>query len=75
MPDPFRTLDDPDPVPERQPEAAAIVRDPELSFHAPYQSVLRINGEFLVHFRRFRPGAWRRFWAWALLGWTWEKVE
>jgi hypothetical protein len=21
------------------------------------------------------PGLWRRFWYWALLGWTWERIK
>ena len=86
--DPFRCLDDPEP-PKTPPPAPApaphaegfeldgppIMRDPDLLRHAPVRSRLRVNGEFLVHFRRYRPGPWRRFWTWALLGWTWEKAE
>jgi len=52
-----------------------IFRDPSLSPDAPAQSQLRIYGEYLMRFRRFRPNLWRRFWMWALLGWTWEAVE
>jgi len=75
--DPFRCLDDPDPEPVKPagPPAAAIVRDPSLAEFAPARSTLRVNGEFLVHFRRYRPGPVRRFLTWLVLGWTWERFD
>jgi len=80
--DPFRCLDDPDPGPGREgfeidpPGAAPIIyRDPTLMPEAPYRSILRLNGEYLVRFRRYRPGPLRRFLTWAVLGWRWEDFE
>lgn len=34
---------------------------------------LRLNANFFVE-QPTRPNAWWRFWQWALLGWTWEKI-
>lgn len=68
----FRTLDD---RPAAPPLAGAITADKitegSITIHPPagwapqYVWYLRIAPE--------RPNAWRRFWAWFLLGATWEK--
>lgn len=34
---------------------------------------MRLNTHFTVT-QPTRPNAWWRFWQWALLGWTWEKL-
>lgn len=51
---------------------------PEVAFHikdpGPIQSILHI-GKSTVRIESTDkvPNRWRRFWYWALLGWTWEK--
>ena len=48
---------------------------PLLGMTAPrYQSALVINTGYHVLFEHPKPGPWRRFWYWALLGWTWEDL-
>ncbi|MBY0525580.1 MAG: hypothetical protein K2R98_19400 [Gemmataceae bacterium] len=37
-----------------------------------YQSRLYITPTFCVAVEKPMPGMWRRFWYWALLGWTWK---
>jgi hypothetical protein len=66
--DQFRTLDDP---PERAAEAAPPA--------GPYPIPKRMDdprwqlpvGYWRVDLRK-RPGPWRRFWAWVLLGYRWH---
>jgi hypothetical protein len=59
--DKFRTLDDPMPKEELRVTAAG-----ELRFVARW--MLRTVAPE-------RPNAWRRFWAWALTGCRWERIE
>ena len=35
---------------------------------------IRIADTFTIDSYEPRPNYWRRFWTWALLGWTWEEV-
>jgi len=66
--DPFRTLDDPEPG--KGPITEAWIQS---------LSAREISGDRIVTpgWRQppGRPNPWRRFWAWALLGVTWEKME
>lgn len=39
---------------------------------APYW--LKVAPDFKISTRHY-PNAWRRFWTWALLGWTWENPQ
>ena len=42
----------------------------------PILSVLTIaDGAMTVASCKPMPGRWRRFWYWALLGWTWEAKQ
>lgn len=40
-----------------------------------YKSALVITPTYRVMSEHTMPNRWRRFWYWALLGWTWEKVR
>jgi hypothetical protein len=67
--DRFRTLDDP---PERA--AAAAPRTGPYPFPPIASDEQRWNlpiGHWRVNLTK-RPGLWRRFWAWALLGYRWH---
>ena len=74
MPDPFRTLDDPEPEPRpaANPEVVLPVWPP--AGGVPVRARLYVWGGLVISSHRPMPGAFRRFWYWALLGWTWEEV-
>jgi hypothetical protein len=74
--DPFETLDDPPrarPIEELAPERGAVAG---AAIDADQvRSVLLMNGEFPIGFRRPRPNAWWRFWQWLFLGFVWQKIR
>ncbi len=39
------------------------------------QTVLHIMPDFHIHSTKPLPNRWRRFWHWALLGWTYETID
>ena len=48
---------------------------PILTFAQPKpQSELRFTSDFTFRSVDQIPNLWRRFWYWALLGWTWEAL-
>jgi hypothetical protein len=58
---PFRTLDDPEPrgIPAQEPD-----------WMPPSGACWMLRT-----IANERPNAWRRFWAWALTGCKWERIE
>lgn len=42
----------------------------------PVRSILTVDpvGKFEYHTPALMPNRWRRFWYWALLGWTWRRA-
>ena len=74
-PDPFRTLDDPDPPFVVTDEMARNVGHAAWQFaRASGCSMLRIAPDIVLTTSGAPPNAWYRFWARALLGWKWERL-
>lgn len=46
-----------------------------VGFISQEKSKLIIHDTLHISFYRNRPGLFRRFWYWALLGWVWENTE
>ena len=65
----FRTLDDFEPVAI----TAAMLRNTGPA-SSRILSVLRIAPDIVLTTSGGPPNAWRRFWAWFLLGWKWERL-
>jgi hypothetical protein len=75
--DPFRTLDDPEPAVtssalDPQSIKKSQIQAGSISSGAYYADGLRA-GVCRMELPAGRPNWWRRFWAWALLGWKWEQ--
>jgi hypothetical protein len=74
--DPFRTLDDPEPpkLPDLTDFASMSVRADRITsgiIIADSVTGIRSAGYWVLPDKR--PNWWRRFWAWALLGWKWKQ--
>ena len=72
--DKFRTLDDPEPDRPAGDIATGPVYGGRITDINPLpRSVLKLGPNIGIQSTAPMPNWWRRFWLWALIGWTWEK--